>query len=237
MVMNLLLVDDEPFVLEQLKYMIEEPYPHWNIFTVMDGSQALDIIRNHDIHLAFLDIELPGKSGLELAEVMKKRTPYTTIIILSAHQDFEYARQSIQIGVSDYLTKPIIEEELLGVLEKYAKELDHSDLVMRAIQFIQTHYYEKLNLTILSKELFVNPSYLSRKFHDEVGVPFSEYLLNYRIEMAKEKLSKNKSDSISAIAEQCGFGSLHYFSHVFKKKTGYTPKRYKQEGQKHAQKN
>ncbi|MBO8157416.1 MAG: response regulator [Bacillaceae bacterium] len=235
--MNLLIVDDEPFVLEQLKYMIQERYPHWNIYAVMDGSQALDALKHHEIHLAFLDIELPGKSGLELAQMMKDQTPYTTVIILSAHQDFEYARQSIQIGVADYLTKPIIEEELLDILEKYANEMDHSDLVMRAIQFIQSHYHEKINLTQLANELFVNPSYLSRKFHEEVGVPFSEYLLNYRIDMAKEKLSKNKGESISVIAEKCGFGSLHYFSYAFKKKTGCTPKKYKQEGQKHAQQN
>ncbi|MCP8615896.1 response regulator transcription factor [Salirhabdus salicampi] len=227
--MSILLVDDEPFVLEQLKHMISNTYPHWDTYTGMDGSQALEVIKHEEIHLAILDIELPGKSGLELAKIMKDQSPYTNIIMLSAHQDFEYAREAIQVGVSDYITKPVIESEFLEILQKYAKEMDHSNLVTKAVQYIQEHYHEKLNLSVLAQELYANPSYLSRKFRNEVGVTFSDFLLNYRIEVAKQRL-KGKGDNISTIAEECGFGSLHYFSSVFKKKTGLTPKAFRQEG-------
>ncbi|MEQ6390891.1 response regulator [Bacillaceae bacterium S4-13-58] len=228
--MNLLLVDDEPFVLEQLKYLIHEWYPHWNLFGAVDVSLALNYAREHEIQLSILDIELPGKSGLELAAELKKVQPYTNIVMLSAHQDFEYARKSIQIGVDDYLTKPIIEKELKEMLSKYAQKLDRSEIVMSSIKYVQDHYHEKINLSVIANFIHVNSSYLSRKFHDEVGIPFSDYLLGFRIEMAKGMLIKSQAESISMIAEKCGFGSLHYFSSVFKKKTGFTPKEYKKVG-------
>jgi YesN/AraC family two-component response regulator len=227
-IMNILCIDDEPFVLEQIKYMIGEAYPHWEIFTAYDGVQAAHILDHHYIDLAFVDIELPGKNGLELSKTFKEKHPHVTIIILSAHQEFKYAQQAIQIGVSDYLTKPIIEKELLALLDAYAVNNDFSSIVMNAVRFIQANYREKISLPQLAKEIHVNPSYLSRKFHEETGVTFSEYVLNHRIKAAKELMAKNRIESVSSIAEQCGFSSPHYFSTVFKRKTGLTPKEYKE---------
>jgi response regulator of citrate/malate metabolism len=69
--------------------------------------------------LAFLDINLPGKSGLEFGEELRKINQEVDIIIVTACQNINYAQQSIRIGVVDYLTKPIIESELLSILDKY----------------------------------------------------------------------------------------------------------------------
>jgi two-component system, response regulator YesN len=229
-VMNVLLVDDEPIELEQLEYFIKPLCPMWNLFSTMDGSQALHLCKEHTFHLAFLDIEMPGKSGLELAKELKQRFEGIQIVIITAHQEFDYAKQAIQIGVNDFLTKPIIESELIEVVKKYAKEIDYLDcskLVADALKVIHEKYHEKLNLSSLATDIHVNPSYLSRKFSEEVGKSFSDYLVDYRIKVAQNLLS-NGDLSISEIAEKVGFNSLHYFSSIFKQKTGLTPKTYRE---------
>src|SRR5688572_13514861 len=100
--MNILLVDDEPLELEQLEYLIKKKFPNWKFFKAQDGSQALHIVKQHDIFLAFLDIQIPGKSGLELAKELT-RSYSMDIIMVTAFQNFSYAQTSIRIGVVDYI--------------------------------------------------------------------------------------------------------------------------------------
>lgn len=69
--MNVLLVDDEPLELEQLEYLIQPLFPLWKLHKASDASQAMSISQKVKIHLAFLDINLPGKSGLELGEELR----------------------------------------------------------------------------------------------------------------------------------------------------------------------
>jgi two-component system, response regulator YesN len=231
--MNVLLVDDEPFVLEQLELLIKPLCPLWNIYTAMDSSQALSLCKQVDFQLVFLDIELPGKSGLEIAEQLKSEYEQIKIIILTAHQSFVYAKKSIEIGVSDYLTKPIIQEELNKVIQKYADEIhynQYSEIVMNALNIVHEQYSNKITLSSVAEQIHVNPAYLSRKFSTEVGLSFSDYLMNYRIEKAKIELLKYPDYSISKISELSGFGSLHYFSTLFRKKVGMTPKQYREVG-------
>ncbi len=233
--MNVLLVDDEPMMIEQLKMMIEPMCPLWNLYTAADGSQAMHLSEEMNIQLAFLDIEMPGKSGLELAQELKKKFPNIEIVIITAHQDFNYAKQSIKVGVAEYLTKPLIESELREIIKRFANDVDfmeYSQIILSALHIVHEEYDEALNLSNVARKIHVNPSYLSRKFSDEVGQSFSEYVTNYRVEMAKNLLKKNKGVSISDIAEQVGFNRLHYFSTIFKKKLGMSPKEFRERSDK-----
>lgn len=221
--MNILLVDDELLELEQLEYLIHKRYPIWDIYKAQDASQAIQIIKDHDIFLAFLDIQLPGKTGIELAKELKDQ--YTMdIIMVTAFQDFEYAKEAIKIGVVYYLTKPIIEDELLELLEKYAHLGRYSDQIMNALQIIHQEYSEKLTLNYLASRIHINPAYLSRKFQEEVGIGFSEYLNDYRLKEAQKMLIEHPDLSINTISERCGFNSQHYFSQIFRRVTGKTPR-------------
>ncbi|MBO8173542.1 MAG: AraC family transcriptional regulator [Bacillaceae bacterium] len=233
--MNVLLLDDEPLELEQMELLITRHYPDWHIKKAMNATTAIhtleDIKENQEsVHLAFIDIRLPGKSGLEVAEVSKQIHPNIDIIIVSAYQDFHYAKSSIQLGVVDYLVKPIIEEELVRLLKGYMKKHPEfqvqSDIIHQVIKRVQKRYAEQLRLSDVAKELHINNSYLSRRFSEEMGISFSDYLLNYRIEVA-QKFLKEKDWSIQRVAEETGFNSQHYFSTVFKKQTGKTPKDYR----------
>ncbi|MDX5474919.1 MAG: helix-turn-helix domain-containing protein [Bacillaceae bacterium] len=225
--MNILLVDDELLELEQLEYLIHKAFPHLHIFTAQDASQANQIVKKHEISLAFLDIQLPGKSGLELAKELTESHPSLDIVMVTAFQNFEYAKTSIKLGVIDYITKPVIEEELLSVVNKYAQLGRYSDAVMGALQIIHQQYSKRLTLDYLASNIHINPAYLSRKFQEEVGMGFSEYLNDYRLKEAQKLLLDFPNLSISAISEKCGFNSQHYFSQMFRKLTGYSPRDYR----------
>ncbi|RDU36662.1 AraC family transcriptional regulator [Neobacillus piezotolerans] len=224
--MNILLVDDEPLELEQLEYLIQKKFPNWKIFKAQDASIALQIVKQHDIFLAFLDIQMPGKTGLELAgELMGSYS--MDIIIVTAFQNFQYAQTSIRLGVVDYITKPIIEEELNSVLGKYERLGRYSEQIVNALRIIHQEYSEKLTLNYLASKIHINSAYLSRKFHEEVGMGFSEYLNEYRLREAQKMLLEYPELSISTISEKCGFNSQHYFSQIFRKATGQSPRDYR----------
>ncbi|CRK81868.1 DNA-binding response regulator [Neobacillus massiliamazoniensis] len=224
--MNILLVDDEPLELDQLEYLIHKRFPAWAVFRASDASQALKIARQTTIFLAFLDIHLPGKSGLDLA-VELLRNHKMDIVMVTAFQNFEYARTSFRLGVVDYITKPVIEDELNEILTKYERIAGFSELINHAIQIIQTEYSEKLTLNYLASRIHINPAYLSRKFQEEVGMGFSEFLNNIRLKAAQKMLIQYPDMSISGISDKCGFNSQHYFSQMFRKVTGISPRDYR----------
>ncbi|MFJ7755701.1 response regulator transcription factor [Peribacillus muralis] len=231
--MNVLLVDDEPLVLEQMEYMIQSIFPFWTFHKAADAVQALTINQTHKINLAFLDINLPGRSGLEFGEDLRALNKEVEIIMVTAHQSFDYAQQSIRIGVVDYLTKPVIESELHKVLSKYQESgatQNYSSLIHHSLTFIHENFDEKISLSDIAREVHTNPTYLSRKFHEEVGTSFSEYLMHYRIKAAKRALTTNTNWSISDVAENSGFNSQHYFSTLFRKIEGITPKEFREKG-------
>lgn len=229
--MNVLCIDDEPIVIEQLEYILKPAFPLWNFHFAFDSSQALAISKENYFHLAFVDIEMPGKSGLELVKDLKEIQPHLQIIILSAHQDFEFAKKSIQLGVSEYLTKPIIEEELKETLKKFSTPIfrkEYSRLVNDALLQIHQNYEQRISLQDIAAKVHASPAYLSRKFSEEVGTPLIDHLTVYRLEKAKHLLATTNK-SISEIAEKTGFNSLHYFSSQFKKKEKMTPKQYREQ--------
>lgn len=228
--MNVLLVDDEPLELDQLEYLIQPIFPSWKLYKASDLCQATAISQKVKIHLAFLDINLPGKSGLELGEELRQHNPDIDLIIVTAHQNFEYAKQSIRLGVREYMTKPIIQDELTEILSKYRNpqfQQEYSPVVQESLEFIHENYSEKLTLADIAAVVHINPTYLSRRFHTEVGVSFSEYLMQYRIQLSKKYLVSHPEWSISTVAEKTGFNSQHYFCTIFRKSVGTTPKDYR----------
>ncbi|WP_210611214.1 response regulator transcription factor [Priestia flexa] len=224
--MHILLVDDEPLELEQLEYIINENFSYWNIHKAADASQAMKILKYYPVNLVLLDIQLPGKSGIELGREIK--TQYKLdIIMVTAFQSFDYAKDSLRLGAKDYITKPIIEEELIKVLNPYRYSTIQSHIIHQTLAIIHNQYATKLSLSNVAQQIHVNSTYLSRKFHDEMNIGFSEYLNNFRIKQAEILLIQDDEKSILCIAEECGFSSQHYFSSLFKKQLGCTPTEYR----------
>jgi two-component system, response regulator YesN len=89
-----------------------------------DGEMALPLLRTAQPDVLITDIKMPFMDGLQLSKVVRERMPWVKIIILSGHDEFEYAQQAINLGVTDYLLKPVTVQKLQSTLQKLAERLD-----------------------------------------------------------------------------------------------------------------
>src|SRR4029079_15581294 len=89
-----------------------------------DGEIALPLIREQRPETVITDIKMPFMDGLQLCRILRETLPETKMIILSGHDEFKYAQEAIQIGVTDYRLKPIVPQDLLAALRKVARQID-----------------------------------------------------------------------------------------------------------------
>ncbi|KGJ50839.1 hypothetical protein KD33_02330 [Clostridium sp. NCR] len=122
---KLYLLDDEPFILEGLKYIIDwEEYGFDVVGTSSNGEDGFNFIKNEDVDLIITDIMMPKMTGLELISNLKKINHNAKFIVLSAFQEFQYAKEAISMGAENYLTKPIDEDELIQTIEEVKKKIE-----------------------------------------------------------------------------------------------------------------
>lgn len=111
---------------------------------------------------------------------------------------------------------------------KPKNSITNNPTIKNAIEYIHNHLDKELTLEDVAKNVFVSSTYLSHLFTKCADVTFSQYVIEARIQKAKYLLS-NTNLSILDIALDCGFNSQSYFSNVFKKLEGITPKKYREE--------
>jgi two-component system, response regulator YesN len=90
-----------------------------------DGEIALPLLQTVQPDVLITDIKMPFMDGLELSRIVHERMPSTKIVILSGHDEFEYAQKAIKLGVTEYLLKPVTVQDLHRALQQVAVELDH----------------------------------------------------------------------------------------------------------------
>ena len=89
-----------------------------------DGEIALPLIHSTQPDLLITDIKMPFMDGLELCKIVRERMPWVKIVILSGHDEFEYAQKAINLGVTEYLLKPVTVQDLHHVLQRIAAQID-----------------------------------------------------------------------------------------------------------------
>jgi two-component system, response regulator YesN len=124
-VYRVLLVDDEPFILEGLKYVVDwEKYGFEIVDEATSGAAALEMINAQTYHLLVTDIKMPDMSGLQLMRQIKQAGISMKTVILSGYDDFAYVKEGMKLGIENYLLKPVNEEELSLTLLNIAEKLD-----------------------------------------------------------------------------------------------------------------
>jgi DNA-binding response OmpR family regulator len=106
---NILVADDEKEIVELVELYLTQN--DTQIYKAYDGKMAMDIIEKEDIHLAILDIMMPGLNGFQLVKEIRK-TYNMPLIILSARDEFSDKIFGLNIGADDYMTKPFNPLEL-----------------------------------------------------------------------------------------------------------------------------
>lgn len=148
-------VDDEPIVLEGIRSKIDWEGSNFAFAgEATDGEIALSMIHEIKPDILITDIKMPFMDGLQLAEAIKRTQPWIKIIILSGHDEFDYAKKAISIGIEDYLLKPFTPEELLASLKKTAAQIDKERKQLSDISKLREEL--KSSETLIKKEFLNN---------------------------------------------------------------------------------
>lgn len=122
---KILLADDEQIVLDALQYMITKSFPEGcELETASSGKEAVRKAESFVPDLVFMDIQMPGLNGIEAVAEIRKNNPETVFIMLTAYDKFDYAKNALNLGVFEYLLKPINRAKITEVLEKAFDKID-----------------------------------------------------------------------------------------------------------------
>ena len=129
---RILLVDDEPFILEGLKHII-----NWDEHGIeiagqaSNGLEAMEILSSTRVDILLTDIRMPKMNGLELIRMAREKDASIHSIVLSGYDDFEYVKEALKLGIENYLLKPVSREELSATLLNTVKKIEkehHSNI-------------------------------------------------------------------------------------------------------------
>ncbi len=253
--MKILIVDDEQVTLLGIKESVDFKRLGINdIYTAESMAKAQSIIRRNHPDIILCDIEMPFGTGIELVEWIREEKMDIICIFLTAHSDFDFARQALRMQCFDYLLKPAspvkIEEVLsraIGELKKYKKIEEYqnygeiyvkeiigktdednmiTDIVDDCVEYIRLHISEDLSVSEIAAIHYVNPDHLTRLFKKRFDKTVIDYIHDQRMFLAQEMLENTKL-SITMISAKVGYGNFSAFTTSFKKYTGMTPREYR----------
>ncbi len=246
-----LLVDDEIRVLEAIKNNIR-----WkecgidHLLTAGDVDDAREKYRLYRPDILLTDVEMPDGNGLELIEGIRSEDSRVICLCITCHPEFSYMRKAMQLGSMDYILKPVDYEELESVLMKAVKVIQRSRygdgtdtaaeddrkegpgyyeedrFLSRAEEYIEQHLLEEIPISVLAEHLGCSTSHVMRCFRKRLDMTVVEYITKKRIDKAKQLLT-NTDLPIMTVAEYTGYPDYSYFTRVFRKETGVTPRAYR----------
>jgi DNA-binding LytR/AlgR family response regulator len=123
--LSVLAVDDEIPALEELRFLLSQDARVDSVHTATDATEALRHLRERHVDIVFLDIRMPGLSGMELARTVQQFATPPAIVFISAYE--EYAREAFEVDAVDYLLKPPTQERLGHALSKATHTDDPAD--------------------------------------------------------------------------------------------------------------
>lgn len=248
MVATALIVDDERLFREGISTMITNLDLGWQVCGMAaNGKDALQLFESMQPDLVITDIRMPVMDGLMLTEKLRSLCDRTQIVYLTGYKDFEYAQIAIQHHVSDYLLKPCSVDQLTSVLTKaryslmkhnrlertqtvtktaltgeIPDDIEDGNHVQKAIDFIKENYASTCTLSLAAEALYLSSGYLGKLFKSDIGIPFSQYVIQYRMEKAMHLL-QHTNIKIYRIAALVGIDDSNYFATTFKRFYGIAP--------------
>ena len=147
MKINLLIVEDEQIIRNQLKNLPWSDFGITNVFYAENAAEAWKIAAKNHPDILITDIRMPGESGLDFSKKLKSRLPQIKIILLTAYDLFEYTKSAIQIGVFEYLLKPIdyeqIEQTVKSAIESVKTDKENTQDINIAKLFKENRFWLK----------------------------------------------------------------------------------------------
>ena len=142
---RLMLVDDEPEIRDGLLEIINWVQEGFEVVGVAEnGLEALQVAQAVSPDLVVTDIRMPFLDGLEMARRMRQMLPTVQFVVLSGYDEFDYARQAIQIQIKDYVLKPISSDEFVQVLRRVKSHLDEDFAQRSDVITLREHFRSSL---------------------------------------------------------------------------------------------
>lgn len=246
-----MIVDDEQFIRLGLEKIITKMDPSLRVLgSFGNGQEALAFLTKHESQkpdVLITDIKMPMMDGLKLIEIVQEKHKDISIVVLSGFSDFEYARMAMRGGVRDYLLKPVDKSALFELLNKLRHERgleeaqvaepsedgepvpEHEHYIIDEVKDILDREFDKnFELERLAETVGMNASYLSRLFKSKTSMTITDYLIQTRIDKAKQFLTDHPHLKNYEISHLVGYSDPVYFNKLFKKIVGVTPKDYKE---------
>ena len=246
---RVLIVEDEDIIRKGIAYTMD-----WMSMDCViageaaNGKEGVEKILELRPDIVVADIMMPYMNGIEMIRSTKDQVPYKSIL-LTSYAEFSYAKQAIDLKVSDYLMKPVEEEEIRKAIEKvtgeirkeqeiaricerhagefsmqefYKKAEMGNPYVKKTLEITEKEYANKISVESIADQLGVSASYLSRKFKQITGLTYLDFLNKYRISQAI-RLMETGQYKVYEISEKTGFSDYKHFNVVFKRYTNQSP--------------
>lgn len=220
----------------------------YKILFAVTAKEGLSML-SENVGLVFLRIRLPDINGLEVLKLIKKAYPSTAVIIISSSGTEETCIEAFRNGAKDYLKKPLNTNEILERIELLMQMRDDSqrrrhvslstepihnedfpdipphlvDGMLKVRDFVSQNYSESLTLSAACKMATISKTYFCRFFKCITGHSLRSYHNIVKVHIAEELLC-DKRLSIADVAIRLGYDDPNYFSTIYKKITGYSPR-------------
>jgi two-component system response regulator YesN len=223
--MRILVADDERPARFVLRSLLEElGFPPESVEEAVDGRGLVEAATARRADCAFVDVRMPGMDGLAAVEAAAPACPSTRWVIVSSYAEFEYARQAIHLGVTEYLLKPVRLEELSACLDRMgiAPSVPEDDAALGpVIEYLRRNYNADVSVSSAAEIAGLSPNYLSTLFHARTGCTISEYLARLRAEAAAKLLRDGVS--VAEAGQAVGYSDARHFARKFREIMGCLP--------------
>ncbi|WP_246880461.1 response regulator [Sporosarcina sp. 6E9] len=157
--MRILIADDELLERKAMKKFIQDNFRDMEVVgEAVNGRKAIELAKETEPDVIFMDIKMPGINGLEAIEKIHAMRPRIKFVLVSAYDTFEYAKQAMQFGIKDYILKPGNKEEIISALFRLKKEVLNEakieDEKLQSIQLLNESFVRKLMKQPLEKDVF-----------------------------------------------------------------------------------
>ncbi len=167
---NLLIFDDHQLIIDGIKGLLQEESDIGFIHGANSLVQAIDIVIEHHIHVALVDISMPENSGIEVTKKLKEISPETKVLALTMHEDIQNITDMIEAGASGYLFKRTSMDEVLEAIRTVVKGGKYLSRNVQAV--LVENMRHKQDMIQKSTEKKIN---LSAREHEILGLIAKEF--------------------------------------------------------------
>lgn len=239
MAISLLIADDEDTIRKGITKYIQLHTERFSpVYEAENGQEAIDLLLKNRPQMLLLDVQMPLKNGIDVMAAAKYAGLNPIVIILSGYDEFKYAQQALKYGAKEYLLKPTRAADILKTIEDLADQYFGKEVTevkgaesvnpqIRAAQrYIAESYTEEITLADVAEHVGISAGYMTTLLKQYLGYNFVDYLNRVRIEHACGYLEQSYLKNYE-IAFKVGFRDEKYFSKVFRKIMGISPKEYR----------